>query len=427
MLPAVQARAYPRALLALMALGSLAWPARAEEQVPITWRGKVYKPSELPDKLGESQRKAIQRFEPWAKKAHYRMDFDTPARVLLLSPEKSSRAEAHLKIIARAETWFDALLPTPDRTPIKGLEKPVAAKPAAPPAPGPAPDVIPEDPESPPPAAPPPPKKAPAVPATSVSKSWGSGSIEPDKETAVVLVLDNEKDYASLVEMLAATQSYLKDWSAEALNSLGFVLEEPLCGAYVENASGQEEWNPDHELLNRTVQLLCLRRFGQQPNWIVQGLAWESEMAFDGSLYCFPYRSEFVGVGEHTAWPSDLRIQFKSRADKPLKLEEVCQWQRGRWDAGASKIAWGLMHFAAVQNPTKLSPLLEELRQFRGADDRKTKADGTWERIKDYEISAENQLTILKKHFGPDVMKNAGNFFRKSEEAKKDERKTASR
>jgi hypothetical protein len=380
--------------------------------------------------LGESQRKAIQRWEPWAKKAHYRMDFDNNARVLLLTPEKSSRAEAHLKVIARTESWFDALLPPADRTPVKGLEKPVTAKPAA--APTPPPDVIPEDPESPPPSATPPPSKAPAsktAPQATASptKAWGSGSIEPDTETAVMLVLDNEKDYASVVEMLSATESYLKDWATEAKKSLGFVLEAPLCGAYVENASGQEEWNPDHELLNRTAQLLCLRRFGQQPNWIVQGLAWEGEMAFDGTLFCFPYRSEFVGVGEHTAWPSDLRNLFKSRSDKPLKIEEVSKWERGRWDANASKLAWGFVHFAAGQAPGKLSQMLEEMRQFRDSDDRKTKPDGTWERVPHYEISGDNQLTILKKHLGPDVLKNAGNAFRKGDEPKKDEKKTALR
>jgi hypothetical protein len=400
--------------------------AWSEDKVPITWQGKHFSNRDMPDKLGEAARKAVQAWEAWAGKANYRMDFDNQARVLLLTPEKHSRAEAQMKIIARTESWFDALLPPPDRTPVKGLEKPVAAKPAA--APVAPPDVIPEDPESPPPGAPPP--SAPASPAksgTSVARTWGSGSIEPDKETAVVLVLENEKEYASVVEMLAATQSYLKDWAGEAQQSLGFVLEQPLCGAYVENASGQEEWNPDHELVNRMTQILCLRRFGQQPNWIVQGLAWESEMAFDGTVYCFPYRNEFVGVGEHTAWPSELRIQFKSRTDKPLKIEELSTWARGTWDASASKIAWGFVRFAASQNAGKFSALLEELRQFRDIDDRRTKPDSTWERIPHYEIGAESQLAILKKHLGPDVMKNAGNFFRKGEEPKKDEKKTAAR
>jgi len=420
-----------RLLGAAVALADLAIGARAEDKVMITWQGKHFTSKELPDKLGEAPRAAIKLWEPWAKKLNYRMDFDNDARVLLVTPEKSSRADAHLKIIARAESWFDALLPAPDRAPIKGLEKPAAPKVAgsAAPAPAPAPDVIPEDPEGPPPGATSAPVKHGPVTSGPVSSSlsWGSGSIEPDKETAVMLVLDNEKDYASVIEMLAGTHSYLKDWVGDAKKALGFVLEQPLSGAYVENASGQEEWNPDHELLNRTTQLLCLRRFGQQPNWIVQGLAWEAEMAYDGSLYCFPYRSEFVGVGEHTAWPTDLRNQFKQRAEKTVKIDELAHWERGRWDANASKIAWGFVHFIAGQSAGKFSATLEEMRQFRDADDRKTKPDGTWERVPHYEISGEHQLAILKKHLGADVMTSASNAFRKGEEAKKEEKRTVAK
>jgi hypothetical protein len=425
-----RSRAHPDArsvLPAVFAITALSIGAQAQDKVPITWQGKPFSNKELPQKLGNGPRVAIQTWEPWAKKAHYRMDFDNDARVLLLTIEKGSRAEAHLKVIARAEAWFDTLLPAPDRTPIKGLEKPVAAKPAA--APTPAPDAIPEDPEGPPPVNNLPPVKSPSstTTGTGAMKSWGSGSTEPDSQTAVILVLDNEKDYASVIEMLSSTQVYLKEWATEARKSLGFVLEQPLSGAYVENASGQEEWNPDHELLNRTTQLLCLRRFGQQPNWVVQGLAWEAEMGYDGALYCFPYRSEFVGVGEHTAWPSDLRNQFKARADKPFKIDEIARWERGRWDVNAARPSWGFVHFIATQDASKFPALLEEMRQFRDADDRKMKPDNTWERIPHYEISPEQQLTILKKHLGPDVMSSAANAFRKGEEAKKEEKKTAAK
>lgn len=413
----------PRSLLALCATAALAIGG-AQDKVTVTWQGKAYTSATLPDKLGESQRKVVAQWEPWAKKAHYRMDFDNQGRVLLVTPEKSSRYEAHLKIIARAEAWFDGVLPAPDRAPIKGLEKPVA-KPAA--APAPPPEAIPEDPEGPPPGATPPPKGAKggktSAKSTATGGTWGAGNIEPDKDTAVMLVVDNEKEYASVVEHLGTLQSYLKEWSVDAKKSLGFVLEQPLCGSYVENASGQEEWNPDHELLNRVTQLLLLRRFGQEPNWIVQGIAWEGEIAFDGALYCFPYRKEFIGVGEHTAWPSDVRNMFKSHADKALAIEDLAQWARGRWDVNAAKTGWGCVHFLASQPGAKLSPTLEELRQFRDMDDRRSKADGTWERVPGYEVPADTQLSILKKHYGPDVLKNAANFLRNLPEPKREDPK----
>ena len=61
-------------------------------------------------------------------------------------------------------------------------------------------------------------------------------------------------------------------------------------------------------------------------------------------------------------------------------------------------------------------------------DDRRTKADGTWERIPGYDVPGENQLSILKKYFGADVLKNAANYLRnlaepKREDPKKDEPK----
>ena len=94
-----------RALAPLATCAALAWPARAEDPVPVTWQGKHFTSAALPDGLGESQRKAVQRWTPWAKKARYRMDFDESGRLLLMTPEKSSRAEAHLKVAARTESW----------------------------------------------------------------------------------------------------------------------------------------------------------------------------------------------------------------------------------------------------------------------------------------------------------------------------------
>ena len=61
------------------------------------------------------------------------------------------------------------------------------------------------------------------------------------------------------------------------------------------NAAGMEEWSPDHEIVNRVAQLLFLRRFSQQSFWLQQGIAWCAEWGYDSSLYCFPYRHEFIG------------------------------------------------------------------------------------------------------------------------------------
>jgi hypothetical protein len=338
------------------------------------------------------------------------MNLDAQGRVLLVTREKRGRVDETLRLVGWAETWFDSLLPPVPRA---------AAAPASAPEPEvepkkPGSNPLPEDPDGPPPATPP---KPPAGTGTggsgskpSAPKAWGSGSGAPDSQTAVLFILHDEKDHGALLDHLEKNVPYLKDWISGARKQTGLTLEDPLVGAFVENASGQEEWNGDHEVLNRAVQLLLLRRFGQQPNWLVQGLAWEAEMAFDQSVYCFPYRDGFVFATEHTSWPSDLRIAFKDRAAKPLQVEELSRWQRGTWDGEAAPLAWGFVRVLCELQKSKeraLSKLLEEFRAIRDQKDRQPTGATTWKSIEGWSMAPEDQEAALVAHFGKDVLKKA--------------------
>jgi hypothetical protein len=393
-----------------LSIAGLALPAPAGG-VPVSWKDKEYSTDQLPVGLPPPTFDAITRWTGWAGKMKYRMDLDAQGRVLLLTPVKGGNAREKLRLVGQAESWFDALLPPPSRAgaaPVvapqgdaKAPEKPSGTPPPAP---------LPEDPEGPPPTAPPKSSgtgastgKAPTAP-----KSWGSGSGTPDSQTAVLIVAHDEEDFGKLLDHLDASVPYLKDWVEEARKQTGLTLEDPLVGAYVENASGQEEWNGDHEVLNRVVQLLTLRRFGQQPNWLVQGLAWEAEMAHDGSVYCFPYRDGFVFATEHTSWPSDLRIAFKDRAAKPLAIEELAGWKRGVWDPEAAPLSWGFVHYlveAQKAKPGALSSLLEDLRKIRDEKDRVSTGPTTWQRVKGWMMAPADQEKALVGAFGKDVFK----------------------
>ncbi len=379
---------------------SSAAPGAAGEDVIVTWKGKSYASAELPATLGEPQKKALFAWIPWAREHDYRFDFDAQGRVVVMSSNKGSSAEKRMQIVGRTESWFDGLLPPPGAT--ATTNAPASAGSGASSA------GIPEDPEA-APAGAPKPASAPAVARPSST----------DGPTAVMLVVRTEKEFASVLEALAERNPGLRDWAKTATKHTGFVVEEGLCGAYVENAAGQEEWNPDHELVNRIAQLLVLRRFGQIPFWLSQGIAWEAETNFDGALYCFPYREEFVGVGEHTGWPSEIRNQFKDRATRPLALDEVATWKRGSFDGSAAHIAWATVHFIAVNQPTKFAALLTELRALQDQEGRKKTGANTWERITDYEIPAAKQQQLFVKHLGKDFFKEATNWFRKPDSAPK--------
>lgn len=381
----------------------------------VRWKGKDCTSETLPNDLPAPARQAVAAWAGWAEKAGYRCDFDAQGRLMLVTNSKASRQAEQVKLVGKASSWVDRVLPAPDRKSV--VKAPAnAAEPKKPSNAAP----IPEDPESAPPAAtPPPPPRGKQGQTTGATKPWGSGSIDPDTETAVLVIVDGEADYAGLVDHLAANHAYLRAWSDVARTQTGFTLEQPLVGAFVVGAAVQEEWDEGHEILNRAVQLLTLRRFGQQPNWLVQGIAWASEMAHDGTVYCFPYRDEFVFTVEHGGWPDDLRMLFKDRADKPLEIGELAGWQRGTWDGTAAKCSWGVAEHL-LKTPGKLSAAMEELRQVRDADNRRPSGPGTWERIPGWEVPAERQLAVLQKTFGADVLKLATQSFSSLRAARKD-------
>jgi hypothetical protein len=387
---------------------------------PITWKGKTLKLEALPADLGDAPRRALTEWAEYAAENDYRLDLDPEGRLVLATPRKGGGPDAALRLVAKTAAWFEALFPVPKAE-------------SAPPAPvstgGSAGGTggIPEDPEAPPPGAPPTRDGKPASGAAT-SSTWGSGSsLAPDSRTAVMFVVRDEEAFGELVDALAKKQAYLAEWAATARKQPGFVLEDPLCGAYVLSAKGQEEWSPDHELVHRVAQLLLLRRFGQQPFWLTLAVGWEAEYVHDGTHYCYPYRDEFVWAVEHAAWPTDLASEFQDRADRPFDVAEVASWRRGRFEVAPARKAWGFLHVAARTHPAALTPLLADLARFRAANDRRATGPGTWERIPGYEIPSDEQARLVEKHLGRDFGAEAGEAFRKGLKTLKPVAKSAAR
>lgn len=371
--------------------------------VSLGWKGKTYDAAEPPAALPPELRVPVNAWLVWAREYGYRFDYDESGRVLLVSAGKSGTPSKKLETLARVETWFDATLPLPQG----GTSAPATG--AAPRPPAPSGGGIPEDPESAPPSAP-----GSDTSGKTPAKSSASqpAAFVPDSQPALLFVVRNDKDFETLLAELAARHTDLKNWASSAKVNPGFVLEQPLCGAYVENAAGQEEWSPEHELVHRTAELLLLRRFGRQPYWVSQGIGWEAEHRFDGSMYCFPYRTEFVFAAEHGAWPNTLRQQFKDRDDQPVDWSEACGLRRGTYLADAAHIAWGLMHVACTTQGPKLALALDELRTFRDQDNRAASGAHTWERIDGYEVAAAKQKEIFERHLGAEFTTRATAWFR---------------
>jgi hypothetical protein len=344
------------ALLMLLAGGA---GARAGDKVEVHWQGKTGTSAELPAGFPESARPALATWEPFLKRAGYRADADATGQLLLLAPEKGSRADVELRQLAKVRAWFDGHFPAPA-----------------------APDAE-----------------------------------QREPGCATLFVLQGQEDYTLLLAHLRDAAPELAGWTDDARKETGFVLAAPLCAAYLRGAAELEEWSSEHELVNRAAQLFLVQRHGVQPYWLQQGAAWAAEWAYDGNLYCFPYRHEFVFAAEHGAWPGELKRDFGKRAKQPLAIDEFATMRRGRWDPVRAKLAFGCASFLALQPGDKLAQALASLQAFRDEDNRVDQDDGTWVSDLNYEVPAAKQLELLEAQLGPKLMERVFAFLAKGNES----------
>ena len=349
--------------LALALCLLLAGDGKSGEKVPVHWQSKTGTSAALPEGFPESARTALAAWEPFLKRAGYRVDADATGRLLLCSSEDGSHAESSIKLLAKVSGWFDGRF-----KPLAGPTTP-ASEPAAAPA------------------------------------------------CATLFVLRHQADYALLLEELKKERPELAGWTTEASKETGFALAEPLCAAYLESAPDLEEWSAAHELVNRSAQLFLMQRFGVQPYWLQLGTAWAAEWAYDNNLYCFPYRREFVFAAEHGAWPGELKRDFGKRAKKPLEMGEFALLRRGSWDPVRARLAFGCASFLALQPADKLALALSDLQAYREENNRVDQDDGTWVSDLNYEIPAEKQLELLEARLGPKLLERVTAFFSKGNES----------
>ncbi|WP_145067648.1 hypothetical protein [Engelhardtia mirabilis] len=351
--------------------------------VPVEWEGKKYAVDELPEALSDASIKAILGWAQWAGDNDYRMSLTDDQRVLVVQHERRKPKDS-FKLIEETAAIVDALLPAPARE----EEDSQTTKRGETPVP-----IYDED--------------------GTWTWKWEDDGGPLETDTAVILQLRSEPAQVAAVEKLTRDFDYLAEWGASAAARAGFSLERPLCSAWLESANGQEEWDPDHELINRVANMLVLRRFGQLPFWLQQGIAWHVEWESKETLYCYPYRAEFVYESEHSTWPTLLKQEFKERKDDPMALAEVAEWHRGTFDRERARKAFGFARFVAEHHADKFSAILEDLRLNRDANGRFFKEDGSWTRIPGWEVPIKDQDAIFAKHLGDDYLSEASEYFAK--------------
>ena len=230
----------------------------------------------------------------------------------------------------------------------------------------------------------------------------------------VLVQLEDPAGLGRIKAHLGAEYPYLAGWAASGERGVGFVLEQPLAAAWPREVPGVEksEWKPANELTNRLAQALLIQRAGRLPQWLTQGLAWHVELSVRRSIYCFPFRAGFVGKKEHKGWAKPLRALMAERGERPLAMRELTDWPRGTYDDRHAALAWGAGTLLAKYFPDALPGILADFEERTKAGGRITNADGSWEAVPDYEIPADEQLTILDARLEVRFLEELARFAR---------------
>ena len=356
---------------AALAEGEEAWPAATYH-----WRGSARPVVTATQEVGEPVAAALARWQPWASAHGYRLDLDDSGVALLLTKEGDRHLERDRELVRTTVERFDALMPAPERPP-ETLEV--------------------------------------------LEVSWGAPQPAPERDPVVLVRLDEQDDYGSVLDQLAQASPYLGGFVGSARGAPGFVASTEQASGFLDEPAGIEigtVWRSQNELVHRTTQLLLHRRFGPQAHWFETALAWNFEQAVVGDIYSFPHRNEFIGIGEHEGWKNELKAAFKKRKKDPLRFEEFLQWESGTWDMPRAQVAWGVVRYLEKFQPEALPAFAEShrLRQREGSVI--THEDGSWELVPGFEVTPEEQAAFLALHAGEDFNAEATEYFRRWKEPK---------
>lgn len=373
-----------RTTLALMLL-CLPALAGGAGKPSLTWKDVKYRLDDLPAELDPLVAETARPWAEWADAKGYEVELSDAADVILVVSKRQRKVENDFELVAKTIQAVDRFLEPRERAPkttggapkekkergrLEDFDLPSLDKP----------DI-----------------EAPRLP----------------PQIPVLFKAYNPRDYESGLDMLVEEHPWLKDWAKDTGTTVyGLVLPHPLVGAWLVNAPDNEEWNPLNEMVHRMAQMLVIDRCGVQPYWLQVGTAWHVELEVMGAIYCFPYRAEFVGVGEHGGWKHQLRNEFDKPKTPPPTMGEIAGLVRGEYDDRAAGFAWGTARWLVREHPERFGDLLRGFDAITRKEGIQVASDGvTWTTIPGWEIPDARQLETLQRFVSRSFLKDLGEAF----------------
>lgn len=360
---------------------ALAPHARAD----VLWKGKPVDLAALPEGLPPEVATAAEPWKAWARKHGYHLWVADAGDCILLAERSFSGVQESLELSAATIAAMDRILP-----PRKGGDV-VAAAPPKKPSTGSLEDF--------------------ELPPAGVA---GPTEVPPrPHQVPVLFAARNPAHYKEALGTLVEGNAWLTAWAEEiGADSYGLALPQPLVGAWLIEAPENEEWDPRNELVHRLAQLLLMDRAGNLPYWMVVGTAWNLELEVRGSIYCFPYRAGFVGIGEHGGWAPALRARFGEPDAAEVDAGALCALERGLYVDKHAATAWGGMRYLIAEHRAALPALMADLDSAWRRSALEVAADGTWKSLPLWEWPLATQADLLQRHLGRDLWQRLGQDFR---------------
>ncbi len=375
-------------LAPVLLLGVLATsaPAATEpgdgEQRVLVWKRKDHALDELPRKLTDGARAAVENWTPFAEAQGYDLGLTGDCRVLILHRLAPTQAARQLRTVESVTELFDDQLPQPPPPPPPPRGA-VVEKPKA----------LPEDPET-----------APVdidmignAASTTWYGAWGPGT-RPDEDATIVLIeAASAEQYALVLAHLLQLAPQLEPWKERVALQRSFTLEAPLTGGWILPEEDAPAWDARAELIHRLSELLVTQRFGWQPYWARQGWAWHAEWELTREVWCFPGRDVPVPDAEHGAWKKEIRRLVQAR-ERPVGIADITALSRDTWDGTAARYAWATYRVLSTKHARAMSEVLGEFNTTWDAENRIDHGGGNWGRDPAYELPVEAQHDALRRH-----------------------------
>lgn len=353
-------------LAASLTLAALALASHASDTtLDVHFKGKVTELGELRNRLPVEATAPLElhakRYAAWAEEFGYEIGVSEDGRVLLFA-ESVPTIRDRMKLVEKTLAAFDELLPPVDRS---GSDE------------------------------------------TFADGAFGEADHRPDSAPIVLFEVDTPDAYKALALLVGEQEPKLSAWAASQANKPGFLeARVPAAGwqRIPRDFDLDSVWRTKNELVNRLVRLGLHRSYGPMPTWLSVGLAWNVEMKVMGTIYSFPYRTEFVGVVEHEGWKAELKSRFRKRKKDPLRMDEFADWRSNTWDEERATVGWGVADFLARHRTDALPKIAEDFRTLYKAGFRWTNDDGTWGTNPTYQVPLEEQLRVMEEHTGDELL-----------------------